>query len=75
MPLRGGSTVTPETIAQTRAATGMTQAEAAALVPVDRVSWARYESGKRTMPEYLWRYWLHVAGVERLPWSARLSKT
>lgn len=66
--------VSPKSIQDARSRAGLTQAESAALLGVDRVSWARYESGARALSPALWRYFLHVAGMERIPWHARSSE-
>lgn len=50
---------------------GLTQEEAAELLGVGRVTWTRYELGTRSMTEAEWRYWKHVAGLERIPFRAR----
>ena len=50
-----------------REAAGLTQVQAARLIGSGQVTWARYESGTRPMPARLWRLWLHLAGLERLP--------
>jgi len=57
----------PAQIRSCRKVIGLTQAQAAELISVDRVTWAKWETGKRPMPLHTWRYWLHLAGVERLP--------
>lgn len=58
-------------ILNARHALGLTQTAAAALLDVDRVTWARYESEARRISMVEWRYWLHVAGVQRIPFRAR----
>ena len=59
---------TPSEIRKAREQSGLTQAAAAVLVGVTRVTWARWESGITPPPsEALWRFWLHVAGIERIP--------
>lgn len=62
---------TAKEIAAAREQLGLTQAEAAALLGVIRVTWARYEGGTRDMTEAEWRYWKHVAGLERIPFRRR----
>lgn len=49
----------------------MTQTEAAELLGVTRVAWARYEGGEREMTDAAWLYWRHVAGLERIPFKGR----
>jgi transcriptional regulator with XRE-family HTH domain len=65
--------VTPATIRAERLRLGLTQSQAAALIGVCRVAWARYESGSRTLPAASWRLWRHVAGVERIPFPRRTA--
>jgi len=61
-------------IRSAREQAGLTQTEAAALIGVTRITWTRWETGTRPPPsEHLWRYWLHVAGLERLPFRSRAS--
>lgn len=62
---------TPDEIRNAREAAGLTQAEAADLLGVTREAWARYEVGMREMVESAWRYWKHVAGLERIPFRKR----
>lgn len=62
---------TADEIKEAREKAGLTQAAAAALIPVDRVTWARWEGSQRTMPAYAWKYWLHVAGLVRIPFRRR----
>lgn len=62
------------TAAQIRAAREklrLTQAQAGELLGVIRETWARYEGGTREMSEAEWRYWKHVAGLERIPFRSR----
>jgi predicted transcriptional regulator len=55
-----------------RIACGLTQADAAALAGYGSQSrWAEIESGTRRMDAVRWRYWCHVAGIERIPYRAR----
>lgn len=63
----------PAEVLQARQALGLTQAEAAALLGVDRVTWARYEAGGRAMSAVEWKYFKHVAGVERIPFRAAVA--
>ena len=57
-------------IRSAREQAGLTQAQAAALLGVDRVTWTRWETGALPPPSVpIWRYWLHVAGLERLPFK------
>lgn len=62
---------TPAEIRETRLSASMTQAEAAAVLGVHPITWARYEGGTRTMSGPEWAYWLHMAGVQRLPFRRR----
>jgi DNA-binding XRE family transcriptional regulator len=61
---------TPADIRAARKRLGLTQDGAAALLPVTRLTWLRWETDKVPMPEYAWAYWRHVAGIERLPFRA-----
>lgn len=62
------STPTPEQIRAAREQAGLTQAQAAALAGLGAQSrWAEYESGRIAMDPIRWRYWLHVAGISRIP--------
>jgi transcriptional regulator with XRE-family HTH domain len=60
--------MTPSDIRAARKAAGLTQTEAAALIGVQRVTWTRWECGLSPPPsEYVWAYWKHIAGLERIP--------
>lgn len=64
------------TPAKTRAArelAGLTQTEAAGLIERPRGWWARKEMGGRgsEWDPPLWRLWLHLAGIERIPFRRR----
>lgn len=61
----------PTAISAARERAGMTQQQAADIAGVDRVTWARYEIGMRPIPLPTWRYFLHIAGLERIPFRAR----
>ena len=60
--------MTPSDLKFARQRLGITQAEAAALLGVDRVTVTRWETGSRPMSPMAQAYFLHVAGLERLPW-------
>lgn len=62
---------TPDQIKSARATARLTQSEAAALLGAGQVTWARYESGARSLTAHEWRYWLHIAGLERIPFRRR----
>jgi len=62
----------PSEIRKAREDAGLTQAEAALLLGVTRVAWARYEGNDRALRREEWRYWLHVAGLERIPFRKRV---
>jgi DNA-binding XRE family transcriptional regulator len=65
---------TPILIKKARDQAGLTQTQAANLIGVSRVTWTRWETGITPPPaEPLWRFWLHVAGLERIPFSAAAS--
>lgn len=59
----------PAHIRATRESLGMTQEQAAVLLGMRRLAWIRYENGERTMHPAFWRYWRHVAGIERIPFT------
>jgi transcriptional regulator with XRE-family HTH domain len=53
---------------------GLTQAQAAALLGVTRLTWLRWETGAANPPsEAQWRYFLHVTGLERIPFKQKIS--
>lgn len=59
---------TPAEIAQARSQVGLTQAQAAALAGYGAQSrWAELEAGTRRMPPQRWAYFLHRAGLVRMP--------
>jgi len=58
-------------VLEARQSLELTQAQCAELIHSDRVTWARYEGGTRQMGEMEWRYFRHVAGLERIPFRAR----
>lgn len=60
--------MTPSDLRAARQRLGLTQAQVAFMIRVDRVTWARWESGSRPMSPMAQRYFLHVAGLQRLPW-------
>ena len=66
---------TPAQIRAAREGLGITQDAAGRLAGVTRVAWARYEIGTRRMPGTLWRYWRHVAGIERMPFTPPASRS
>lgn len=59
----------PNEIRAARKSAGLTQAKAAVLADVDRVTWARYECGMRPMSDVRWRYFLHRASIKRIPFK------
>jgi len=65
-------TPTPAEIAAVRTRVGLTQAECARLAGMKtQPRWAEYEAGKHRMDGWRWRYFLHVAGIRRLPFTER----
>jgi len=62
---------TPGELLAARLALGITQHDAAALLGMHRATWSRYEDGLRTLSAIEWRYWLHVAGIEAIPFQRR----
>jgi len=65
--------MTSADIRAARLSLGLTQSEAAALLGVDRVTWARWEAGTRPMHPAWYRLWRHLAGIEKIPFRARRS--
>lgn len=63
----------PTEVRAARAAAKLTQAAAAQLMGVDRVTWARWETGERNMSREDLRYFRHVAGIERMPFKRATS--
>lgn len=61
---------TSDEVRATRKQLGLNQTDAAALIGWSRDGWLKVEAGKRDMNEHTWRYWKHVAGVERIPFRA-----
>lgn len=57
---------TQKQVSSARARFGMTQHEAATILGVARVTWARYETGERVMPAVKWAYWQHIIGLHQL---------
>jgi DNA-binding XRE family transcriptional regulator len=62
---------TPEQIKAARERAALTQEQAAALLGAGRVTWTRYETGTRSLSPHEWAYWLHVAGLKRIPFKRR----
>ena len=61
----------PADIRAARERAGLTQAQAAALAGYGSQSrWAEIESGRKRIDPIRWRYWLHVAGIERIPYRS-----
>ena len=60
----------PAEVIKARKSLGLTQAEAAEFLHADRVTWARYEGGTRSISAIEWRYWLHVTGIARIPFRS-----
>ena len=65
----------PADLRTARQSLGLTQTEAAALLPVDRVTWARWESGSRPMHPAWYRLWRHMVGLERIPFRPAKRKS
>jgi transcriptional regulator with XRE-family HTH domain len=73
--LRGmAQAMTAATIRAARELSGLTQSQAADLIGVSRPTWARWEAGGTPPTEHQWRYFLHVAGIERIPFTNRRQK-
>jgi putative transcriptional regulator len=64
----------PAEIRSARELAGLTQSQAAEILGVDRVTWARYEAGTRTLSPEQWEYWLHKAGIARMPFKRQRSE-
>lgn len=62
---------TPDQIRAAREKAGLTQREAALLLGVHPITWAKYEGGNRHMSDYAFAYFKHVAGLERIPFRSR----
>jgi DNA-binding transcriptional regulator YiaG len=57
---------TPESIREARAASGLTQSAAAALIGASLRAWSAWEVGGRNMPAAKFKLFRHLAGVERI---------
>jgi transcriptional regulator with XRE-family HTH domain len=67
------TTPSPNEIRAAREQAGLTQAQAAELIGITRLSWARYETkaaNSRKMPDNLWKLFKHLAGIERIPFRS-----
>ncbi|MDB5926470.1 MAG: hypothetical protein JWN13_5406 [Betaproteobacteria bacterium] len=60
---------TPGEIIAARMRAGLSVAAAAALKRWTRGHWANLESGERTISDLDWAHWLHLAGLEQLPFQ------
>jgi len=67
--------MTPLDLRADRLSLGLTQAQAAALLPVDRVTWTRWEAGTRPMHPAWYRLWRHLAGLEKIPFRPARIKS
>lgn len=66
---------TPAEVRAAREAAGLTQEQAAELAGYgSRPRWVEVETGRRAMEPVRWAYWLHVAGIRRLPWRRRTAQ-
>lgn len=64
----------PDEIRRVRLHAHLTQSEAAEILGVTRVAWARYEStaaSSARMHKADWEYFKHKAGIERIPFRKR----
>lgn len=59
----------PEQIRAARERAGHSQAAAAAAIGASRRTWQDWEAGIARMPAGLYRLYLHLAGIERLPFG------
>lgn len=65
-------TPSPALIRSARLEAGLTLQAAADILELSgHPRWAEYEAGRRKMPAVAWRYWLHMTGLQRLPWRPR----
>ena len=65
-------TPTPDAIRAARTRAGLTQAQAAKLAGYRAQSrWAEFENGSHAIDPVRWRMFLHLAGIERIPFRAR----
>lgn len=63
---------TPKDIHAARVEAGLDTYDAAFKAGyTDRSQWSHVESGRRQMQPWRWAYWLHVTGVQRLPFKQR----
>lgn len=60
---------TPQDVRKARLYLDISQREAGLLLGVSRVAWARYEAGDRHLTAAEWEYWLHKAGLQRIPFK------
>lgn len=61
--------VTATQVRGARDRAGLTQTEAAGIKGWTRDYWAKLEAGQRTVDDREWAHWLHLAGLERLPFQ------
>lgn len=63
---------TPEQIRSARERAGFSQLQAAKISGYgSQPRWAELETGNASMPAWRWRYFLHVAGLEAIPFNQR----
>lgn len=62
-----GNVPSPAKTREARDSAGLTQEQAAALIGKPRLWWIRRETGASAWDAHDWAYWLHVAGIERIP--------
>jgi hypothetical protein len=60
----------PAEIRAGRKQAGLTQEQAAALMKWAVLRWGRKERGEVPFEQHEWKYFLHVAGLERLPFRS-----
>lgn len=61
----------PADIRAARERAGLTQSAAAALLDLPQQHWQRWETGTHRLHPQLWRLWLHLAGLERIPFRGK----
>ena len=73
-PKGPSSNPAPAEIRAAREAAGLTQTAAAIIIGSTMRAWQDWESGARRCHPTMWRAWLHLAGIERIPFRAVSQK-
>lgn len=61
--------MTPTELRVARARLNLSQAAAAEIIGAKRVTWCRWETGRRKMTREQWELFLHRTGLEKLPFK------